>query len=415
MNPPKLRLVEATPVEVDEREYICLRDPFGYATQSLLLPPPAFFVVSLFDGEHSVPVIQERFAQRFGEALPTALLEQLVAQLDEHYYLESERFSIREHDMRARFRTSTVRPLAHANTCYDADPDRFRSQLTGFFTDASGPGLPVSRPVAHTTGDAHRPLRAIVAPHIDLRVGGTSYAWAYRELADSSDADVFVLLGTSHAGGSHPFIVTEKDFATPLGTVSTDRPFVARLQETYGRELTRDEVLHRNEHSLEFQVLFLHYLFGQKRPFTIVPILVGSFHHMIRRQQAPIDDPVIGEFAAALRRTIAEDSRRVCLVGGVDFAHVGRKFGDPEGLDPDFLAWVESEDRRLIAALERVDVAAFFSEIAKNGDRRRVCGFSPMYTLLATLDGGRGRLLHYDRHDDPHTQSAVSFASLAFD
>jgi AmmeMemoRadiSam system protein B len=403
------------PVEVDEREYICLRDPLGYATQSLLLPPQASFVVSLFDGEHSVAAIQETFSRRFGETLPTEILEQLVTQLDEHYYLESERFSTRERDMRAQFRASAVRPLAHADTCYDADPDRFRSQLTGFFTDTSGPGLPASSAVARTAGDGNRPLRAIIAPHIDLRVGGTSYAWAYRELAEASDADVFVLLGTSHAGGTHPFIVTEKDFATPLGTVSTDRPFLARLKDAYGHELTRDEVLHRNEHSLEFQVLFLHYLFGRDRPFTIVPILVSSFHHMIRRQQAPIEDPVIGEFTAALRRTIAEDPRRVCLVGGVDFAHVGRKFGDAEGLDPAFLAWVESEDRRLIAALERVDVATFFSEIAKNGDRRRVCGFSPMYTLLATLDGGRGRLLHYDRHDDPHTQSAVSFASLAFD
>jgi hypothetical protein len=38
-----------------------------------------------------------------------------------------------------------------------------------------------------------------------------------------------------------------------------------------------------------------------------------------------------------------------------------------------------------------------------------------MYTLLATLSGGRGRLLHYDRNDDLQTQSAVSFASIAFE
>jgi AmmeMemoRadiSam system protein B len=405
---PKLRPVEAIPVSVDDREYVCLRDPLGYTSQSLLLPHLAFFIVSHFDGNHSMLDIQSAFARRFDQVLPADVVRQLIAQLDEHYYLESERFATLERTVRARFDAAPARALAHAGVSYESDPDRLRAQLAGFFSHPAGPGSPAERP-------RERSLRAVIAPHIDLRVGGPSYAWAYRELAEASDAEVFVLLGTSHAGGSHPFIVTEKDFETPLGTAPTDRAFIARLRNAYGRELSRDEILHRNEHSLEFQVLFLRYLFGHDRPFTIVPILVGSFHHMIQRRRPPVEDPAIGGFVEALQRTIAEEPRRVCLIGGVDFAHVGRKFGDAEGLDTAFLSWVESEDRRLISALERVDDAAFFDEVAKDGDRRRICGFSPMYTLLATLSGGRGRLLHYDRNDDPQTQSAVSFASIAFE
>jgi hypothetical protein len=408
MDYPKLRPVEALPVEIDGKTLVYLRDPAGFASSGVLLPPPIFFIVSLFDGEHSITDIQGKFVRRFGELLLGDTVRELISQLDTHYYLEGERFASLERDVRRKFRDAPERPLAHAGTCYDADPERFRVQIAGFFDPPAGPGAPFPRRDG-------APLRGLVAPHIDLRVGGPCYAWAYRELAERSDATVFVLLGTSHAGGSHPFIVTRKDFATPLGTVRTDTAFVTRLAQVYGGELERDEILHRNEHSLEFQALFLQYVLGGVRPFAIVPILVGSFHHTIGTRRLPMEDPSIGDFVAALRRTIETEARSVCLIAGVDFAHVGRKFGDAEGLDPAFLSWVEAEDRALIATLERVDADAFFGEIAKNGDRRRVCGFAPMYTLLSTLGAGRGRLLRYDRSDDPQTQSAVSFASLTFE
>ena len=405
---PKVRPVEAVPMEVDDRTCMYLRDPLGYASQGILLPYPAFFVVSLLDGQHSVIDIQGAFARQFREVLPEEAVRDLIEQLDKLYYLEGDRFTGFAREVETRFLAADVRPLAHAGTCYDPDPDRFREQLAGYFTDPSGPGLP--------QGQRDGPkLRAIIAPHIDLRVGGPCYAWAYRELAERSDAEVFVLLGTSHAGGSHPFILTAKDFETPFGAIRSDRPFIERLSQDYRHELSREEILHRTEHSLEFQALFLQYVLGAKRPFTIVPILVSSLHHMIERGQPPIEDPAIGEFVEALRRTIAEDHRPICLVAGVDFAHVGHKFGDAEGLDPNFLSWVEAEDRLLIATLESGNRDGFFNEIAKNRDRRRICGFSPIYTLLSAIPGSRGRLLNYARSDDPQTQSAVSFASVAFD
>lgn len=408
MDYPKIRPVETIPVEIDNRRLICLRDPSGYASESLLLHPAALFIVSLFDGQHSILDIQEAFVRQFGELLPSETVREFITQLDTHYYLEGDRFASLERQVREQFQIAPTRALAHAGTCYHADAEQFREQLGAFFTDQAGPGLPRGR-------QPGPPVRAIIAPHIDLRVGGPCYAWAYREVAERSDADVFVLLGTSHAGGSHPFIVTTKDFETPLGLVRTDARFIALLQDAYGGELLRDEILHRHEHSVEFQVLFLQYVLGSERPFTIVPILVAPFHHMIARGQPPIEDPAIGDFITALRKAMAAESRSVCLVAGVDFAHVGHKFGDREGLDPSFLAWVESEDRALISPLEQADSMGFFREIAKNHDQRRICGFSPMYTLVAALDGVQGRLLRYDRSDEAQTQSAVSFASLVFD
>ena len=254
----------------------------------------------------------------------------------------------------------------------------------------------------------------LIAPHIDLRVGGPTYAWAYKEIAERCDADLFILLGTSHYGMNDLFVSTLKDYNTPLGPVTTDQAFVRALQDNYSENLFADEILHRNEHSLEFQMLFLQYVLGEKRDFSVVPILVSSFHHMVIAKTPPAEIPRMADFLTALKKTIADSRRKVCFVAGVDFAHVGQKFGDQGDLTQDFLDWVEAEDKRLIHALEKVDHNDFFEQIAKDGDKRRVCGFSPMYTMLNLLEAKEGKLLKYDRSIDQQTQSSVSFASLAF-
>lgn len=404
---PRLRYIEAMPIEEENRTRIYIRDPLSYAQTPLLLPYHTYFIISHFDGQHSLVDIQEAFAKQFGQVLPREQIHDLVQQLDEYYYLDSPRFAAFQNEIHSAFRRSSVREMAHADTCYSSQPEEFRTQTAALFHSPDGPGLP-------NTGDAALPpVRGLIVPHIDLRVGGAAYAYGYKELAERCEADVFILLGTSHYGAQDLFVATDKDFNTPLGPVRTNREFIRALQQNYGEDLLASELIHRTEHSLEFQTLFLQYVFGQSREFTIVPILVTSFHHMILTKTPPAETPRVAEFLDALRTTIAQCGKKVCFVAGVDFAHVGQKFGDKEPLTQDFLNWVESEDQRLIEALENVDHASFFAEIAKNGDQRRVCGFAPMYTFLHLIDAKQGKLLKY-AYAETAPQSAVSFASLAF-
>ncbi len=389
-------------MQVDGRQLICLRDPLQLASGSLLVGYPTYFVLTMFDGERTTTDIQTAFAERFGTILVSNDLRNLIATLDQHHYLESPRFASHLAAETAAFRAAPARPAAHAGSSYPAEPEALRRHLESFFADT---------PVA-SSGRGR--LRALVAPHIDLRVGGTAYGHAYATLRATTDAERFVILGTSHSAGSTLFAATRKDFATPLGTVATDGAFLDRLSRRVGCDLYADELLHRAEHAIEFQVVMLQHILGGRRSFTVVPILITSFHELIARGTPPGDDPRVAEFVGALRATIAEDDRPTVLIAGVDFAHVGEKFGDADGLAPELLAATEAKDRRLIAALEATDAAAFFATTAADGDRTRICGFAPMYTLLALLDGVRGRLLHYERTHDEATRSSVSYASLAY-
>ena len=399
---PKLRAIEAFPVDVEATQLVCLRDPLHYARGAILVPYPAFFILTLLDGRRSLADVQEAFRRQYGTSLLGDELDELLGTLDRHHFLDSPCFAARRAEVDGAFHAAPVRAPAHAGSSYPDDAAELRAHLRGFFADVAP--MP-----------AARALRGLVAPHIDLRVGGRSYGHAYAALAAAAPAGRYVVLGTAHAPGSTLCTATRKDYATPLGTVTTDRDFIDRLAARVPEDLFRDEILHRTEHAVEFQVVMLQHVLGGVRPFSVVPILVTSLHELIASAVPPARDPRVSGFVAALRATLADDAIPTVVIAGVDFAHVGAKFGDREGLTPELLALTERKDRALIAALEAGAPEAFFATLAADADRTRVCGAAPLLLLLELLRGGRGRLLHYDQSRDDATHSAVTYASLAFE
>lgn len=412
---PRLRPVEVFPVQQQGKTLFYLKDPLNFATP-LGISLPGYFILAHLDGAHSFVDIQEAYAKQFGTLLLSDELKQFVEMLDQHYYLVSDRFLNYENAMVSEFRRLPTRAPAHAGGAYNADPAALKSQLAAYFASADGPGLP-------SFDSAGAVPKAIVAPHIDFHRGGPAYAWAYKTLAESEGADLYILLGTSHCSGENPFIMTLKDFETPFGVVETERQFVQALQERCHDDFFADEYLHRGEHSLEFQVVFLKFiarwraeLSGRpEKPFQIVPILVSSFHSMVISQTPPEKHSAVGDFLLALRELTTTETRQVCFVAGVDLAHVGQQFGDREPVTEEFLKWVESEDRELVNRLAALDAPGFFNEIAKDGDKRKICGFSPLYSLIHLLDGSRGKALKYSQAFTPETGSAVTFTSMIFD
>jgi MEMO1 family protein len=413
---PRIRPVEAFPVQQDGKTLIYLKDPANFATP-LGISPAGYFVLANFDGRHSFTDIQEAYSKQFGSLLMSEELESFVEMLDQHYYLDTPRFREHQNAVVVEFRRQTTRPAAHVGGVYKAAPEELKNQLENFFSASDGPGLPGEPNSASSPS-------AIVAPHIDFHRGGPAYAWAYKQLAESAGADLYILLGTSHCSGRMPYILTLKDFETPFGLVETDREFVQQLQDRCGGEdYFADEYLHRGEHSIEFQVVFLKYVAQQRaslsgkpeRPFKIVPILVSSFHSAVVSRTLPEESATVRRFLDELRDLARHDSRQVCFVAGVDLAHVGRQFGDREPITDDFLKWVEQEDRSLVERLAALDAPGFFHEVAKDQDRRRICGFSPLYSLIHLLDGTRGIQLKYSQAFTPETGSAVTFTSLIFE
>ncbi|MCC6953170.1 MAG: AmmeMemoRadiSam system protein B, partial [Deltaproteobacteria bacterium] len=209
-----------------------------------------------------------------------------------------------------------------------------------------------------------------------------------------------------------------KHFETPLGTFPPATETIDRIAAAYGTDRAfGEEILHRSEHSLELQLPLLAHRYAGALP-EIVPILVGSFHHHLETRTSPraggeIDD-FIGILASTLRE-LRDAGQQVLLYGGVDLAHVGKFFGDTERMSDTQLPSIEYRDRQLLEAIFSGDGEALFEHMAEDTDRRRICGFPSIYTMLHALaDAGqpvRGELLEYHQAVDPTSDCTVTFAT----
>jgi len=402
---PRLRSLEAFPVEQNGERLIGLRDPGGFTDQIALLPIVLLDLVSLFDGEHTIAEISEILARRRGgEAPGPEDIAKVIERFDEAGFLDSPGFALLKGRIESDWLARPHRPAVHAAAAYAGEADALRSQIDGFFTHGEGPGLPRPSPGAAK-------LAGLISPHIDFHRGGPTYGWAYRALLERSDADLFVILGTCHAGMPEPFAATLKPYETPLGAVAVDRDVFEALQRRYGHDLLAAETAHRAEHSIEFQAVMLRRLMGDK-PFSILPILASFLHEAVSGEGEPESDPRVPRFLDALGETLHATRQRVCVIAGVDLAHVGPRFGDAEPNTPAFLEQVAGEDRRMLEAVMAGEARAFFESVAADGDRRRICGLSPIYTFLRALPGARGELLRYSQWPDP--AGAVTFCAAAF-
>jgi MEMO1 family protein len=387
---PRLVPVESQAVTCDDGEQLMvLRDPAGIAGEGLGLSPGAFWVAAQLDGTRTPAELLEH-ARTSGAVLGAAELDALLEALAEAGFLEGPTRDVQRERALREYRALPARPPSCAGAVYPADPAELRLALDAWLR-SGGPGV---APLPEG------PLRLIVAPHIDYARGAAGYAHAYRALA-GTDADLFVVLGTAHATPPHLFTLTRLDSDTPLGPVRTDQAVVARLAAELGEaELFDDELAHREEHSIELQLVVLAHLV--KRPFTVLPVLCSSISDL------PDPEGATAPFLAALRRAVA--GRRVCYVAAADLAHVGPRYGDPLPPSTRQLARLASDDRETLAALCAGDAAAFHRDAVRDDQRRRICGIAPIYAGLRA-SGVRPTLLHYEQWSDG--TDSVSFAAAA--
>lgn len=406
---PRLRDVEAFPVEVRGSRLVCLRDPMHVSPRMIGVPPQALFLISLMDGTRSLPDIRVAFTRRFGDLLPPEDLEALVADLDANLMLDSDRFRAQWIELERAWVEAPFRVPTHLEPGLAADPAGLAERLEQYFLAPSGPGR---LPTPSDDGTAP-PLVGIISPHIDYGRGGPTYAWAWAEVAAAPPADLYVILGTSHSPLERYLSVSRKGFATPFGNLPADQGFIDLMEARAGRSLETDVLVHRAEHSIELQTMWLAHA-TRGRTVGIVPILCDALAGHIQAGTDPVDDPEIGAQLDALRHAVRTCGKRVVLVAGADFAHVGTGFGDPAPPDAQALRSVEEGDRRSLDAALALDADGFFRSIQEERDCRRVCGLAPIYAMLRVMEARSGQLLHYEQCVDPSGFRTVTIASAVF-
>jgi AmmeMemoRadiSam system protein B len=402
---PLLRNLQFSPIKEKEEQYVVLWDPTRLTDEKLIVPLHYFYLLQFFDGEHSLDQIAAEYLRKFGEFFMPDRLAQLVADLDSRLFLEGERVEEAKRAAVAAYRQAARRAAAFSSRSYEGEREKLQAQLDGFFSSPEGPPIKASE---------HRgkAIAGLVAPHYELRLGGPVYAWAYKELKEADRPDLFVVLGTCHAGLKNLFAATDKDFETPFGTVPVARDVLDRFRQG-GERFFEEDAAHRGEHTIEFQLPFLQHAMGDT-PFSIVPALCAFPPSAFFAPQLRGLGVLVEEFIERLQAAIAGTGRRACVIASADLAHIGMRYGDSQPpTDFSFHRCMQA-DLEMLKHVEELKPEAFAEFIHKEEDARRICGFGPIYTLLKLIRAEKGQVLRYDRGVTDQFNSTVTFASMSF-
>jgi hypothetical protein len=398
---------------------VILEDPEGLAQKPAVLSTMAYALAALFNGKRSASEAARQFNEKYHQNVKAEQALELQKELDKALFLQSRRFERAFKKQLHTFLDNDVRAMTEAGNSYPADAEALKQTIHGFFTAPNGPGEVEKLPEVKRTTKISNKLRGAIIPHIDLRVGGPTYAHAYAEILRHSQAELFVVLGVAHANpGNILYNVSTKNYDTPFGNVKTDLKLARRLQEASGGDLVLAELAHRTEFSVEFQAVLLAGLLAErKRDFSIIPILCGGVDSYLAEDKNPLESKEFKNFTKSLRDTLEDSGKRWCLLCSVDFSHVGPEYGHSTMIDERLLPAVKRGDMRLLKAAEKLDPKAFFDEVARTQNARHVDAVMAVLTMLETLQGSakRGRILHYDQLFKKTTHSACSYAALAIE
>jgi hypothetical protein len=409
------------------QQYLVLHDTFGVADGPIMVHADMLDILEACDGV----MTWHHLAASAGvdpDGPEIMQVRAFLRQLDDLGFFDTPAFETRRAQFDAEWSQSPIRPTICAGSTYPELREELESflknemGLTKVATQSKGQGVSesasqsahtvshnVSHALSHTVSHnvshtvSHNVSHAVLAPHIDFRVAPHVYAPAMDVVAES-DAELIVMIGTSHYWGRDAVVLTEKHFETPLGVVETDVDLVRRLTEELGDLASATDLAHKPEHSLELHVVCVQYV-RAGRPFRILPVLVTGL---------ALEGDALDRAAAALRTVLEQRGEPfVCMISG-DLAHVGHRFGDDLAAAT-MLPDVRDADRQLIAHLEQGNVDTYHGHLQETENAYRICGHAPTVLALKVLNPKQGKMLVYDVWDDASTHSAVSFVTMRFE
>jgi hypothetical protein len=401
-NPRLRRDVQPIPVTVGQRRMLSFHDPLRIAREGIALDQGTVPLLRMLDGSHDLRDIQiELMRRNAGHIIPMDEIEAFIRALDDSLLLESDRFAALKCKTVDDFCACSDRAACLAGKSYEKDPERLAQSIVE--TQNSLPPLDEDiRP---------REISGILAPHIDTNVAWDVYVDTYRYLAGRC-YDLVIILGINHNGSGGLWSISGKDYLTPLGRMEADREFVAGLKAGLPEgSLAENDFDHKAEHSIEFQTVFLrHFLGGVPK---IVPILCGSIHEFIRSGKDPLKDGRFLAMKQGIHDLIAERGLKTLFVSGVDFSHIGPKFGHDHPAEV-LLPKAAAYDEAIIRGLMEANPELIFEQAARTGDYYNVCGLPSMLLFSWLMGPCTPKLLHCKVYDEKATQSAVTYASMIF-
>ncbi|TRM97013.1 AmmeMemoRadiSam system protein B [Sulfolobus sp. B1] len=277
---------------------------------------------------------------------------------------------------------------AVAGSFYEADPVKLKAQIEWSFKHQVGPGYLPKIPQKKGPRDN----LFFVVPHAGYIYSGQVAAYSYYHLASEGKPDTVIILGPNHSGlGSYVSAWPKGEWITPLGNVTIDEDILLQLVKE-SEVIDLEEEAHIYEHSIEVQIPFLQYFFGDQ--FKIVPIAIL------------MQTPEISEMLAqAIYNVMTKNNDKdIVVLASSDMNHY-----DPHEV-------TLKKDEHAIEKIKDLDYKGLY-EVVEEKDVT-LCGYGPIMTvmILAKKFGKKPYILKHATSGDTSgpKDSVVGYLAVRF-
>ncbi len=262
---------------------------------------------------------------------------------------------------------------------YPGNPEELRRVIESCFKDKYGPGI-----VPKVNDKGARTIVGCVAPHAGYYYSGPVAAHLYKALAEDGKPDCFVMMGPSHMGYPGALIMKEGVWILPFGKAAIDSE-LARTIMRCADIILNEPRAHAREHSLEVQLPFLQYIYGEVR---FVPIAFG-----------PTDYETCMEVGEGVAEAAKELGRDIVVLGSTDLTHYGPMYGyAPVGTSPmeRVLKWIYDTDGKIIEKVKSMDPDGLYILVHEEG--LTMCGVTAVASMMVAakkLGARKAEVLKY--------------------
>ena len=385
---PHLRPIQPKPIMKDGKPFVALRDPAMMVRQTLVVPAQTLPALQQFRGERSISEIAVQLSGNLDQFI------ELARRLDDAGLLWGPTFERLEDDLKERLRSQGAFPASASKSMGDTE-QACRKAIDQYFEDTEDPELP-------------GPTVGIVAPHLDYQRGWPNYAAAYYGLHGLDAPDRVVILGTNHMGLGDGVVMSEYGFDSPFGRCPPDTAVTDKLLARLGKPLIIDQLDHLAEHSIQLQLPWIQYFFGDVP--LVAALVPDPLAPMIDDGQDRVTGPQLVE---AVREVLDEVGGDTLYVASSDLSHVGLQFGEPRPVDEQRRLDVERHDRDMLANFLTSDPEAFLAGFQWNRNPTRWCSVGNMAAILELVQPDSVELIDYRQAYDDKGLALVSSAAIA--
>ena len=278
-----------------------------------------------------------------------------------------------------------VREPAVAGQFYAGTKEALLKQIEECFTTGFGPGQ-----LPEVNEEGPRRILGLVSPHAGYMYSGGAAAKGFFALAEDGRPEVFVIIGPSHRVDTRVALDPSDGWWTPLGVAKVEKEFLQTLANLTD-VVEFEGHAHLYEHSLEVQVPFLQFVYGED--VRIAPICMGD--------QSLETARALGE---ALAKAIRESEKDTVVIASTDFTHYEPKRS------------AETKDRKAIDAILALDPEELYR--VRRELHLTMCGPGPTAAMLycaKALGASEADLLSYYTSGDVIGEflDVVGYASIA--